>query len=81
MRLVHLAHAPHNGLKSLQPRLIIVCGLPGSGKTSRAKALERELRAVRFSPDEWMQELAVDLFDEDAAQESRLCNGPWAKSF
>ena len=36
------------------PRLIIVCGLPGSGKTTLAKALENRLRAVRFSPDDWM---------------------------
>jgi predicted kinase len=47
------------------PRLIIVCGLPGSGKTTRAKALESRLRAVRFSPDEWMDALALNLYDEE----------------
>lgn len=46
-------------------RLIIVCGLPGSGKTTRAKALERKLHAVRFSPDEWMDALSLDLWDEE----------------
>lgn len=51
--------------RSSEPRLIIMCGLPGSGKTTRAKALERELHAVRFSPDEWMDALAVHLYDED----------------
>lgn len=35
-------------------RLIIVCGLPGSGKTTHAKRLEQELRAIRFCPDEWI---------------------------
>ncbi len=45
-------------------RLIIVCGLPGSGKTTLAKALESRLRAVRFSPDEWMDALSVNLWDE-----------------
>jgi predicted kinase len=46
-------------------RLIIVCGLPGSGKTTLAKALESRLRAVRFSPDEWMDALSTNLWDEE----------------
>src|ERR1700678_4337716 len=46
------------------PRLIIVCGLPGSGKTTVAKRLERRLRAIRFSPDEWMAALTLDLSDK-----------------
>ncbi len=45
-------------------RLIIVCGLPGSGKTTLAKRLEGRLRAIRFSPDEWMDALLLDLYDE-----------------
>jgi predicted kinase len=47
------------------PRLIIVCGLPGSGKTTLAKVFESKLRAVRFSPDEWLDALALDLYDEE----------------
>jgi predicted kinase len=45
------------------PRLFIVCGLPGSGKTTFAKLLEQRFRAIRFCPDEWMEELALDLYD------------------
>lgn len=46
------------------PKLIIVCGLPGSGKTEHAKLLESRLRAIRLCPDEWMDALGLDLYDE-----------------
>jgi len=50
---------------SVGPRLIIVCGLPGSGKTRLAKAIESTVEAVRFCPDEWMDALSIDLYDEE----------------
>jgi predicted kinase len=46
-------------------KLIIVCGLPGSGKTTLAKRLEGELHAARLAPDEWMDSLSINLYDED----------------
>lgn len=45
-------------------RLIIVCGLPGSGKTTHAKELRAASRAVRLCPDEWMRALSLDIWDE-----------------
>ena len=45
-------------------KLIIVCGLPGSGKTTYARQLENKLRALRLCPDEWMDALSLDLWDE-----------------
>lgn len=45
-------------------RLIIVCGLPGSGKTTYAQALAAGGSGVRFCPDEWMQMLDLDIWDE-----------------
>ena len=46
-------------------RLILVCGLPGSGKTTLAEALESKLQAIRFSPDDWLDALSINLHRED----------------
>jgi predicted kinase len=48
-----------------EPRLIVVCGLPGSGKTTLARTLSNRLHAVRFSPDEWMSALSINIYDEE----------------
>ena len=53
------------GASGNRARLIIVCGLPGSGKTTHAKALERNLKAIRFSPDDWLDALSLSLYDEE----------------
>ncbi len=47
-----------------RPTLVIICGLPGAGKTTLAKKLAEEMRGVRFCPDEWMQDLGVSLWEE-----------------
>jgi predicted kinase len=52
-------------IRSNGPRLIIVCGLPGSGKTTLARQLESRLGAVRFSADEWLDALSLNLYDEE----------------
>ena len=44
--------------------LILLCGLPGSGKTTTAKRLAQERGAVRLCPDEWIAQLGGDLFDD-----------------
>ena len=40
-----------------QAVLHLICGLPGSGKTTLAKKLESSLAAIRFCPDEWIKDI------------------------
>jgi predicted kinase len=42
----------------------LLCGLPGSGKTTLARELEDAYGAVWLNPDEWEAALDVDPFDE-----------------
>ena len=45
-------------------RLIIVCGLPGSGKSTLSRQRADETGATIFSPDDWLRRLGLDLYDE-----------------
>ena len=47
------------------PILHLICGLPGSGKTTLARKLESETGAIRFCPDEWIK----DVWKEKAESE------------
>ena len=46
-------------------RLVLVCGLPGAGKTTLARQIEREMPALRLTPDEWIG----PLYGEGLSQE------------
>jgi predicted kinase len=46
------------------PVLHLICDLPGSGKTTLARQLERDLSALRLGPDEWMGRIVGDGYDE-----------------
>ncbi len=44
-------------------RLILTCGLPGSGKTTLARQLAEDRRAVRLTKDEWLWALGATPWD------------------
>ena len=46
------------------PTLHLICGLPGSGKTTLARRLAVERDAQRFTKDEWVLALGGDLYDD-----------------
>lgn len=46
------------------PTLHLICGLPCSGKSTLAQRLERDLPALRLTPDEWMSRIVGDGHDE-----------------
>jgi predicted kinase len=47
-------HAPERSVAASPPTVFLTCGLPASGKTTLARRLESERRAVRLTADEWL---------------------------
>lgn len=48
------------------PTLYLTCGLPGSGKTSLAKTIERAVPALRLTGDDWMHRLYPGISTREA---------------
>lgn len=51
-------------METKPPTLFLMVGLPCAGKTTRAKELEKTHHALRLTPDEWMQKIVGNGYDE-----------------
>jgi len=53
-------------MKQVAPtRLILICGLPASGKTAFARQLARRTGAIRLNKDDWTNQLGHDVWDDE----------------
>jgi predicted kinase len=48
-----------------ETRLVLICGLPASGKSVLARQLAPKIPAIRLNKDEWAIQLGADLWDEE----------------
>ncbi|MGA2469262.1 MAG: ATP-binding protein, partial [Solirubrobacteraceae bacterium] len=46
-------------------RLVLICGLPASGKTALARELAPRIPAIRLNKDHWTTELGHDVWDDE----------------
>lgn len=46
-------------------RLILICGLPASGKTTLARELVRRMPSIRLNKDDWTAQLGHDVWDDE----------------
>jgi predicted kinase len=65
--MVNVTYTPESATKKSTPVLFVMVGLPASGKTTRARQIEEERRALRLTPDEWM----IPLFNDNDADGRR----------
>jgi predicted kinase len=46
-------------------RLVLICGLPASGKSTLARQLAPKIPAIRLDKDGWTMQLGADVWDDE----------------
>src|SRR5260221_14747749 len=46
-------------------RLVLICGLPASGKSTLARQLAPKIAAIRLDKDGWVTQLGADVWDDE----------------
>jgi predicted kinase len=46
-------------------RLVLICGLPASGKSTLARLLAPKISAIRLDKDKWAIQLGADVWDDE----------------
>jgi predicted kinase len=54
-------------------RLYLMCGLPGAGKSTRARRIVESVGALHLSPDEWIVGLGISLVDYEFRAKLQGC--------
>src|SRR5262249_49923967 len=68
----HISDNPVMESAKSAAQLIIVCGLPGSGKTTYARQVQAKVHGIRLSPDEWMDALEINLWDAEKREKIEM---------
>jgi predicted kinase len=54
-----------NVVAGSQTRLVLICGLPASGKSTLARQLAAKVPAIRLDKDSWVTQLGADVWDDE----------------
>jgi predicted kinase len=60
-----ISERPDDLLARPRARLVLICGLPASGKSTLARRLAPKIPAIRLDKDEWATQLGADVWDDE----------------
>lgn len=60
-----VTHVRNRDMAKSSTRLVLICGLPASGKSTLARQLAPKIPAIRLDKDQWATELGHDVWDDE----------------